>query len=351
MTSQGGITVGNVRAARGKIEHGFIEIGETLTGPIQIPVVLVNGVSEGPVLCLTSGVHATEYAPIEAVFRLLDGLDPKKLRGTVIAVPVVSMHMFAARCGFVSPIDGLNPNKIAPGGAAGSITEILVHTLLMQVIAKSQYHVDLHAGDFGEILMPFAGYKLSGNAEQDAEGEALVRLFTPLLISLAREGGTIPPFPGSICDEASRRGVVSILAESGGNGTLEERDADVHVHGIRNIMRYLKMIDGAPSVSSPQITATDRAITRASRAGLVRLKVTIGDAVAQDQVIAEICNVFGEVTEIVRAQRAGVAGLVWAHKAVNAGDPIIRCWYTQPAPPFPKTDSYMHTASILEAAP
>jgi uncharacterized protein len=346
MTNQGSIAIGNVRAARGEIAHGFIVIGETLTGPIQIPVVLVNGIAEGPVLCLTSGVHATEYAPIEAVFRLLDGLDPQTLRGTVIAVPVVSMHMFAARCGFVSPIDGLNPNKIAPGSAAGSITEILVHILLTQVIAKSQYHVDLHAGDFGEILMPFAGYRLSGNAEQDADGEALVRLFAPLLISLAREGGTIPPFAGSICDEASRRGVVSILAESGGNGTLEEGDADVHVHGIRNIMRYLKMIDGAPSVSGPQITATDRAITRASRAGLVRLKVAIGDAVAQNQVVAEICNVFGEVTEIVRAQRAGIVGLVWAHKAVNAGDPIVRCWYTRPAPPFPKTDSYRRTPPL-----
>jgi uncharacterized protein len=337
MTDHGSITIGNVRAARGEIARGFIEIGETLTGPIQIPLILVNGGAEGPALCLTSGVHATEYAPIEAVFRLLDGLDPQTLRGAVIAVPVVSMHMFAARCGFVSPIDGLNPNKIAPGGAAGSITEILVHTLLTRVIAKSQYHVDLHAGDFGETLMPFAAYSLSGNAEQDGEGESLARLFTPSLISLAREGGTIPPFAGSICYEASRRGIVSILAESGGNGTLEEGDADVHVHGIRNIMRYLKMIDGTPSVSGPHITATDRAITRTSRAGLVRLKVAIGDAVAENQVVAEICNVFGEVTEIVRAQRAGIAGLVWAHKAVNAGDPILRCWYTQPAPPFSGT--------------
>lgn len=349
MTDSGSITIGNVRAAQGEIARGFIEIGETLTGPIQIPLVLVNGGAKGPVLCLTSGVHSTEYAPIEAVFRLLDGLDPQTLRGTVITVPVVSMHMFAARCGFVSPIDGLNPNKIAPGGLAGSITEILIHTLLTEVIAKSQYHIDLHAGDFGEMLMPFAGYSLSGNAEQDGEGETLVRLFTPSLISLAGEAGTIPPFAGSICYEASRRGVVSILAESGGNGTLEEGDADVHVRGIRNIMRYLKMIDGTPSVSGPQVTATDRIITRTSRAGLVRLKVAIGDAVVQNQVVAEICNVFGEVTEMVRAQRAGIAGLVWAHKAVNAGDPIVRCWYTQPAPPFPRTDSYIRTSRTQEA--
>jgi uncharacterized protein len=343
MADQGSIAIGSVRANRGESARGFLEIGETLTGPIRIPIVLLHGATEGPVLCLTSGVHATEYAPIEAVFRILEELNPQSLRGTVIAVPVVSMHMFSARCGFVSPLDGLNPNKVAPGGA-GSITEVLVHTLLTEVIAKAEYHIDLHAGDFGEMLMPFAGYSLSGNAEQDAKGEALVRLFTPRLISLARAGSTIPPFSGSLCYEASRRGVVSILAESGGNGTLEQADTEVHVHGVRNIMRYLKMMDGQPCVSGPQIRATDRAITRATRAGLVRLKVAIGDVVAQNQVVAEICDVFGNVTESVRAQRSGIAGLVWAHKAVNTGDPIVRCWFTEPAPPFAKTDSYMRSA-------
>lgn len=343
MADQGSIAIGSVRARRGEMARGFLEIGETLTGPIQIPLVLVNGATEGPVLCLTSGVHATEYAPIEAVFRVLAELNPQLLRGAVIAVPVVSMHMFAARCGFVSPLDGLNPNKVAPGGA-GSSTEILVNTLLTKVIYKAQYHIDLHAGDFGEMLMPFAGYSLSGNPEQDSEGEALVRLFTPRLISLAREGGTIPPFPGSLCFEASRQGVVSILAESGGNGTLEEADTAVHTNGVRNILRYLKMIEGQPVVSGSQIIATDRAIIRATRAGLVRLKVAIGDEVAQNQIVAEICDVFGQVQETVRAQRSGIAGLVWAHKAVNSGDPIVRCWYTQPAPPFAKTDFKVGTA-------
>jgi predicted deacylase len=327
MSSSETIQVGPIAARGGEIARGFLGVGETLAGPIQIPIVLINGTKSGAVLCLTAGVHATEYAPIEAIFRILDELQPNTLSGAVIAVPIVSMHMFAARCPFVSPLDGLNLNKIAPGGS-GSISEILVRTLLDEIVAKSQYHVDLHAGDFGEILMPFAGYSLSGTPDQDREGEALARAFTPRLISLARKGGSLPPFPGSICYEASRRGVISILAESGGNGTLEEADTRVHVDGVRNILRQLKMIAGAPSTSRDQVMASDRAITRATRAGLLRLKVSIGDSVAQNQVVAEICDVFGQPVETVRAARAGIAGLVWSYKAVNTGDPILRCWYT-----------------------
>jgi uncharacterized protein len=340
MKSNRKIQIRGLAAEPGQTVRGFVKIGETATGPIQFPLVIINGEAEGPVLCLTSGVHATEYAPIEAVMRLIQETSAKGLKGAIIAVPVVSMQMFASRTGFVSPLDGLNLNKVAPGGD-GSISEILVRVLLDEVIAKAQYHADLHAGDLGEMLLAFAGYSLTGNAKQDREGEALVRLFTPNLISLSRDGDRLPPFPGSIVYAAGRRGVVSILTESGGNGTLEEEDVRVHVDGIRNIMRYLGMIEGEPVIRGPQIRAIDREVTRAKHPGLLRLKVKIGDRVTTDQVVGEICDVFGRVVEKVQIAKAGIAGLVWAHKAVNTGDPIVRCWYVETAGPFPATDKYM----------
>ncbi|HWE50297.1 MAG TPA: succinylglutamate desuccinylase/aspartoacylase family protein [Bryobacteraceae bacterium] len=332
-----------IRAEKDQTARGFLQIGETATGSIAFPLVIVNGAAAGPVLCLTAGVHATEYAPIEAALRLIHSLDPRKLCGTVLAVPVVNMHMFAARRGFVSPIDGLNLNKVAPGGD-GSISEIMARTLLDRVILRAQYYIDLHAGDLGEMLMPFAGCCVTGNQALDQGAEALARLFTPGLISLAQDGGTLPPFAGSLVYAAARAGVAAMLAESGGNGTLEEADVDVHVAGVQNIMRYLGMIEGAPAIPGPQIKATHRAITRATRSGLLRLKVKIGDVVSAGDVIAEICDVFGDVVETVRVERGGIAGLVWAHKSVSTGDPIVRCWYTEPAPPFAATDRFLERA-------
>ncbi len=330
-------------AKPGQKVKGLVQIGQTSCGPIQFPLVIINGESPGPVLCLTAGVHATEYSPIDAVLRLINELTPGRLRGTVVAVPVVSMAMFASRTGFVSPLDGLNLNKIAPGNPNGTSSEMLAHALLEEVIGKAQYHIDLHGGDFGEMLWPFAGYPLTGNAEGDREGEALARVFTPQMISLAPEGGTIPPFPGSIVYEAARRGVVSILAEAGGNGTLEEADTRVHLDGVRNVMRYLGMIEGEPRTAAALIAATDRFITRATQPGLLRLKVAIGDKVGAGQEVAEICDVYGETVESVRVVRAGIAGLVWAHKAVNTGDPIVRCWVTEPARPFAPTDRFLRS--------
>src|SRR5947209_363808 len=178
----------------------------------------------GPPRCLTAGDNATEYARIEAVMRLLHTVKPSQLRGAIIAVPVTNMRMFESRTGFTSPLDGLNLNKIAPGRPDGSISEILADIMLREVIGAAEYHIDFHAGDVGEALYPFAGYSLTGQRALDEKGEALARAFTPLLISLSPSESPIPPFAGSLNYTATRRGVVSILAESGGDGTLEEED-------------------------------------------------------------------------------------------------------------------------------
>lgn len=323
------VRIRGIAADRGQRAQGFLTIGETASGPIQLPVVIVNGAEDGPVLCLTAGVHATEYAPIDAVMRVAQSLRPAELCGAVIAVPVVNMRMFESRSGFVSPLDGLNLNKVAPGRRDGSISEILAHVLLEEVIGAASYHIDLHAGDLGEMLLPFAGYALTGNRALDEQGETLARLYAPKLISLAAPGGTIPPFPDGIAFAATRKGIVSIFAESGGNGTLEAEDVRVHVDGITNVMRHLRMVAGAPAVPGPRAKARDRKVVRATRAGLLRLKVAIGDEITAGQEVAEVCNVFGEVVEHVHSTGTGIAGLVWAHKVVNTGDPIVRYWITE----------------------
>ncbi|HUZ84029.1 MAG TPA: succinylglutamate desuccinylase/aspartoacylase family protein, partial [Gaiellales bacterium] len=197
--------VRHIVAAGGETARGYLTIGETPTAPIQVPVFIVNGARPGPTLCLTAGVHAAEYPAIDAVLRTIQSLDPATLGGAVIAVPVVSQHMFQNRSGFVSPIDGLNLNRTAPGRPDGTISEILVHTLLTEVIAQAEYHIDCHGGDLGEILWPYAGFSLTGNAELDQQGETLARLYTPRIFALYSAESALPPTTGSVTHAAAQR--------------------------------------------------------------------------------------------------------------------------------------------------
>jgi predicted deacylase len=250
------------------------------------------------------------------------------------------MQMFQNRSGFISPIDGLNLNRSAPGRPDGSISEILVHTLLTEVISQAQYHIDCHGGDLGEILWPYAGFSLTGNPEIDQQGETLARLYTPRIFALYHPESTLPPTTGSLTHTAAQRGVVSMLAEAGSNGTLDPADVRTHINGIRNVMRYLGMIEGQPVIEGDRLQARDQFTVNATRGGLIRLKIEIGEAIRAGQEIAEIASVFGDVVERVTAPRDGIARLIWAAKAVNTGDPIVKCWVAESAPPFDLTERF-----------
>jgi predicted deacylase len=126
--------------------------------------------------------------------------------------------------------------------------------------------------------------------------------------------------------QASRRGIVSILAEAGSNGTLEAADVAVHRRGIRNVMRHLGMIAGEPEADGERALPVDQFTVSTQRGGLLRLAIGIGDEIAAGQEVAQVVDLFGETVERIRSPRAGIARLIWAHKAVNTGDPVVKCW-------------------------
>jgi predicted deacylase len=323
--------------ARGR---GVLKVGETAAGPVELPVVVVHGVRPGPTLCLTGGVHATEYPGQTAVRELARRLDPATLAGTVIAVPVCNMPMFAARSAFVSPIDGLNLNRVAPGRPDGTITELIAHVLFTEILGLATHHIDCHGGDLTEILWPYAAYRLTGKREQDETGEAMARCYSPGVVALFGEGTPLVPV-GTVTSEAARRGIASILGECGSAGGLDPADVRTHVDGITNVMRFLGMLEGAPVVPARQRLGVAQFVVSAGRGGLLRLAVGIGETVAEGQVLGEIWDVFGDVVETLRAPARGLVRLIWTHKAVNSGDAVLKCWVTEPAPPFAPTDRFV----------
>ncbi len=335
----------DIAAERGTKRRGTLTVGETPMGPIQIPLVIVHGATAGPTLCLTAGIHAAEYPAIDAVIRAAAGLDPADLSGTVVAVPVANSPMFRARSAFLSPIDGLNLNRTFPGRPDGTISEVVAHVLLNEVVALADFHIDCHGGDLPEILWPYSGYFMAGHPAADERGEAMARLYSPRIVALYREGTALPPTEGSLTTEAARRGVPSILAESGSAGGLDPSDVQTHLHGIKNVMRFFKMLPGEPVIHGRRMMAAGQFVVDARRGGLLRLAIGIGDEIEKGQEIAEVCDVFGDVVERIVSPADGIARIIWNHKAVNTGDPIVKCWIVEPAPPHAATDSFVRDAA------
>ncbi len=79
------ITVGSIRCEAGQKAAGYINAVNRADGTaFGIPVMIVAGNSDGPVLLVDGGIHGDEQEGPLAIATLARELDPNKLRGVTL---------------------------------------------------------------------------------------------------------------------------------------------------------------------------------------------------------------------------------------------------------------------------
>src|SRR5581483_9438964 len=137
---------------------GFIMIphspNDDAWGATRIPVaVIANG--KGPTVIIEGGNHGDEYEGPIAITELVRDLDPGRIQGRLILLP--SINAPAAMGGQrVSPVDGLNVNRVFPGDPYGSITEQIAAYLMDELFPIGDAFLDLHSGGSSLDLLPSA---------------------------------------------------------------------------------------------------------------------------------------------------------------------------------------------------
>jgi len=281
------------------------------------PVVTVTGVKPGPVLFVNAGVHGGEYPAIEAVIRLGKVLDPAKIAGTVILMPVLNLPAFRKRTMFVCPVDDVNPNRVFPGDPDGSYSEQMVHALIHEFVVHADAYLDLHGGDIPEALVPFAICR-RGAEPVDVKSKELALAFgLPYVLTVTKP---VQPAKGSSSyAAAAERGIPAVLAEAGGVGQLQEDAVRLLVDGVRRVMGHMGMVGrGAGSLeledgkqaASPTDEEEPQVLTRfewvyAKRAGMFYSRIAAGDLVRKGQEIGTIGSLFGDTLETVSAPVTG----------------------------------------------
>jgi predicted deacylase len=309
------LTVDSLSASPGEKCYGVVEF--LVEGrPYRLPMWLINGEVEGPTLVVTGGVHAAEYASIAAALELGRSLDPAKLRGRAIVVPVMNIPAFTARSIYVFPLDGRNLNRVFPGDADGTASEQLADWVFRNVISQADFYVDLHGGDLIEALVPFTIFFKSGNEPVDRMSLEMARIFgIPYLVCSET--------PGSTFCAASRAGIPSILPESGGQGIWMPEDVARLTGGLERLMLYLKMIAGAAPEPTP-FTLLERFVwLRSDHAGCWYPAVPVGEAVTAGQNLGCVKDFEGNVLQTAVSPADGNVLFIVTSLAINQGDPLL----------------------------
>lgn len=286
----------------------------TLTlGGRQTPAVRITGARSGPHLALLAGVHGCEYSAMAGLRAFIATVDPRRVRGTVLAVPIVNLSSFLGRTPFVVPEDGKNLNRCFPGSPDGTAAERLAYDITEQVIAGSDALVDMHAGDQVEALEPFALYD-SGPAQAQARAMA-VAYGVGYVIS--QQAGADRAVTGSSSQAAAALGIPAIIAEAGGCGLVTEAAVETHRWGVCGVMESLGMLPASRPRPAP--VELERFLwLRCSRPGWWAPAVDVGDPVAAGEVLGTVSSLDGSAElEHILAPVPGVPMFITTSPAVQ----------------------------------
>jgi predicted deacylase len=296
------------------IEESEVRVDLGDDGVLSIPYVRVAGeAGGGPHLTVIAGVHGTEYTSIAAARELLQELRPTELSGTVTVAPVINLPAFWARTPFVVPFDGKNLNRSFPGDAGGSAAERIAAAVTERLIEGSDYLIDLHAGDLPEALEPFVLYDASP-VERQARDLAL----TYGLRHMVRQSSDGRTVAGTTSAAAADLGIPSFTAEAGQCGILAREAVDQHLRGLRNVLRYLRILPGEAVVFDSPVEHGGWIWMRTTDAGWWQPTVETGASVAQGDVLGTVSPIMGGVPTRITAPAAGVPLFITSSPAVSA---------------------------------
>jgi uncharacterized protein len=319
---QPGFTVGTASAAVGQKATGFIEVPAGSDAATSIPVVLVRGAKPGPVLALVSGAHGTEYASIIALEKLIQSLDPAQIAGTVIILPLVNRASFDQKVPHVNPVDGKSMNRFFPGNANGTQTERASWLITKEVVERCDYLIDFHGGDLDENLRPYSYWPKTGNARQDAINRDMTLAFGFDTIIIASDRPRDPNASRYLDNTANTRGKPAIVVEAGYSGTVQPEDVHALVNGTLSVMRYLKMLPGAPTMLEHPVWIGKIDSVTSDQAGIFYPLVQRGTYVSQGMKIGYVTDYFGKVIYEATAPAAGVVLYICGVPSMKKGDAV-----------------------------
>jgi predicted deacylase len=262
---------------------------------LHMPVHVVNGVRPGPTLFLTAALHGDELNGVEIIRRILRSSSLKRLRGCVLAAPIVNVFGFINRSRYLP--DRRDLNRSFPGREQGSIAARLAYLVANEIVANSDYGIDLHTGSADRTNLP----QIRANLD-DADVLRLAKAFgTPVIIDSNLRDGSLRQY-------AAEKGVPMLLYEGGEALRFDELSISAGVRGIGRVMRALEMLPERSRRRAPiePVRANATTWVRAPASGIVRTECRLGERVSSGQRLGIIRDPFGDIEIEVPASVSGI---------------------------------------------
>ncbi len=295
---QAPFTLNGNEVAAGKRQTIDIDIGRLYThNEITMPVHIIHGKEAGNVLLVSAAIHGDEIAGVEIIRRLLKSPSLKRIKGTLVAIPIVNVHGFINMSRYLP--DRRDLNRSFPGSKKGSLAGRMANLFMEEIMSKVTHGVDLHTGAIHRTNFP----QIRANLDDPTTLSLAEAFGTPVLLnSEIREG--------SLRQAAANIGIPILVYEAGEALRFDEMSIRTGLKGILNIMYQLDMLTPSakrkPRKKIEPFIARSSSWVRAPESGIVRLKVKPGQRVKKGDILGIITDPIGGQDTTITSPFSGI---------------------------------------------
>lgn len=297
---------------------GYLSWRDSHLRGLRLPYIAVRGRAPGPAVAIVAGIHGGEYPGILGALRLSRVLDPERVRGSLLIMPIANLSAFWERSAFVTPQDGRNLNRQFPGRATGAYSDVLALRLMQDIAGPADIVIDLHSGDVFETLADHVLYYVTNTPQVDDLSRSLASAFgVPYALAYPP-----PEDPGGLIGNVALLGKVGLFVEVGGNAIARADQEQTVYQGLVNSLRVLGMLGGQTPEFTPRWLSPG-AQTSAPRDGLWRAAVELEQQVSAGDLLGTLSDPLGNELERLTAGDAGIVLYYMSALAVRQGDPLV----------------------------
>lgn len=316
----GVVKVGTAKAKPGSEATGVIAVPGS---SVEIPVIVINGAKDGPCLWIDGAIHGDEPEGPLACHLLRREVNPEKLAGSLVLVPVINTPAFeAASRG--NPLDtfSYDMNRIYPGKPGGYFSERVTWAHQQWMTKVADLELSIHSGGahsyLSETIFATEDAKSQELAKAMGEGWGLV------LKSFLPKGN-----PMASMLEVGKTGItVELGGRSATSPQAFQRVGRVLADAALNVMRHYKMIGGKPKYAKPRLTGIQHALLAPSGGLFVaEPHLEFQKPMKKGDKIATIYDLYGEVLDTLQAPTDGMIFGLRALPNVMMGDWC--CFYAE----------------------
>ena len=316
----------NIFSEKSTLKDTIFKLKSIDNTSVDIPVTFISGAHNGPTFTIIAGIHGMEYPTILSLFDLKKEIDPKKLHGNLIIIPVVNVTAFYTRTPFLNPIDKLNLNRVFLGNAKGTITEVMADFFTNEIYPVTDVLLDMHGGDVSEDLIPFIWYY--DNKEYTDQTKLAARLTEISGFDKVVSYPYILPENNQAMyafKQAVKQGIPALSIEIGKLGNSEKAEVSFTKDAIYRMLTELKMYENksVEPANAVKSRLTKQAYVSVPVQGIFYSEFKAGDHVKKDQEIGYITDIFGNKLKNITAPESGIILYKVGTPPVNVGETLF----------------------------